>query len=94
MTKQQRKAIEATQKHIQGIVDTTPWAEAARLDWCRTCPGRSGVISESGLESPCYACPLRPLIVALAELQLRQNRDAAAAAAAAAAPNQKGHTTK
>lgn len=86
MTKKERQALEATREYIQRIIDTTPWADAAQqATWCRSCPGRASIITESGLDSPCYACPLRPLLVALAELQLRQNRNARAAAAEAQA---------
>lgn len=88
MTRKQYDALERTQAHIARIIDTTPWSAAAdRINWCRTCPGRSEVITSSGLETPCLGCPLRPLVVALAELQLR-------AAAAAKAADQKEHTAE
>ena len=85
MRKKQRDALAAVQEHIKTIIDQTPWAAAAdRIDWCRTCPARAPVVTENGLESPCFSCPLRPLVVALAELQLRQNASLRAAGAGAA----------
>lgn len=91
MKKQQKNALEQVRQHVQTIVEQTPWASAAdRIDWCRTCPARAPIVTENGLESPCFSCPLRPLVVALAELQMRQNA-ASRAAAALAAPCPKEH---
>lgn len=92
MKKQQKDALKQVRQHIQAIVDATPWASAAeRIDWCRTCPARAPIVTANGLESPCFSCPLRPLLVSLAELQMRQNA-ARRAGGASAAPDLKAHT--
>lgn len=74
--KHQAAAIQATADYVIHILDTEPWA--ARLQaaaYCRQCPARQGgVLDGDDIDHLCSYCPLRPYMMALAELELRSRR--------------------
>lgn len=76
----QRKNKDATAKavasHIASVIDGTNWRSITRkVNPCRNCPARDGPhLIGDDIGSFCSACPLRPLLMALADLDLRQQR--------------------
>lgn len=77
MTNKKRDATtKAVASHIAKVIDGTNWAEITqKINPCRTCPARDGPhLIGDDIGSFCTACPLRPLLMALADLDLRQQR--------------------
>lgn len=69
-------AVQATADYIIEVLDREPWAEKLmQASYCRQCPARQGgVLDGDDIEHLCNYCPLRPYMMALAELNLRQRR--------------------
>lgn len=78
MTKRKNRdaTVRAVASHIAAVIDGTDWAGITRqINPCRTCPARDGPhLIGDDIGSFCTACPLRPLLMALADLDLRQQR--------------------
>lgn len=56
--------------HVRKAIDQTPWVQIIQqINPCSSCPARSGIAARA---SYCDVCPIRPLMLSLAELQLRQ----------------------
>ena len=56
--------------HVRDAIDRTPWgAIIAEVNPCSSCPARTKIAARAAY---CDVCPIRPLMLALAELQLRQ----------------------
>lgn len=73
------KQVEQTAAYIIQQIDSTSWQDVLDAHaYCRDCPARPGV--SLGLDDDaidlCGACPLRPLMYALADLVMRQRREA------------------
>ena len=68
----------ATAQHIVKAVDGTDWrALLEQHRYCATCPARGGPVEVVGeVCNLCAACPLRPLMMALADMALRQGKSA------------------
>ena len=70
------EGIQAAADYIINILDTEPWKE--RLEnaaYCRDCPARQGgILDDNDIDHVCSFCPLRPYMMALAELELRSKR--------------------
>lgn len=71
---QQSEITAATARHIIQAVDGTDWrALLEQHRYCATCPARGGPADVAGeVCNLCAACPLRPLMMALADMALRQ----------------------
>lgn len=78
MTKRKNRdaTVRAVASHIAAVIDSTDWAGITRqINPCRTCPARDGPhLIGDDIGSFCAACPLRPLLMSLADLDLRQQR--------------------
>lgn len=74
--KEKAAAVQATADYILSIIDEQPWQQ--RMDdaaFCRNCPARQGgVLDADSIDHLCAYCPLRPYMMALAEIVLRQRR--------------------
>lgn len=58
--------------HVRAAIDRTPWgAIIAEVNPCSSCPARTKIAARAAY---CDVCPMRPLMLALAELQLRQQK--------------------
>lgn len=75
-SKKRDATARAVASHIAKVIDGTDWAGITRqINPCRTCPARDGPhLIGDDIGSFCAACPLRPLLMALADLDLRQQR--------------------
>lgn len=62
-----------TAQHIISRIEATDWGALRRkLNPCHDCPARGGPQEQGGeILSLCLACPLRPLMLDLADLELR-----------------------
>lgn len=71
--KEQTAAIQATADFIVNVLDSEPWEERMKTAaYCRQCPARQGgVLDGNDIDHLCGYCPLRPYMMALAELTLR-----------------------
>ena len=69
-------AVQATADYIIKVLDSEPWSERlAAAAYCRQCPARQGgVLDGEDIDHLCGYCPLRPYMMALAELDLRSRR--------------------
>nr|CRY97100.1 hypothetical protein [uncultured prokaryote] len=65
-----------TAQHIINKIDHTDWhAIRESVNPCHDCPARGGPQEQSGeILSLCLACPLRPLMLDLADLEMRVSR--------------------
>lgn len=75
--KDQTAAVQATADYIIKVLDSEPWSERlAAAAYCRQCPARQGgVLDGDDIDHLCSYCPLRPYMMALAELDLRSRRN-------------------
>ena len=69
-------AIQQAADYIIKILDTEPWKERLeKAAYCRDCPARQGgILDDNDIDHVCSFCPLRPYMMALAELELRSKR--------------------
>lgn len=79
MTKKKTTRADAIQQaadYIINILDSEPWKERLeKAAYCRNCPARQGgVLDNDDIDHVCSFCPLRPYMMALAELELRSKR--------------------
>lgn len=77
MTSKKRDATaKAVASHIAAAIDRTDWGEIKRqINPCSTCPARDGPhLIGDDIGTFCSACPLRPVLFALADLELRRRR--------------------
>lgn len=76
MSSRKPSPVELTAQYIAQQIDAGPWQELLRAhSYCRSCPARSGPLPGSADDLPdavCPLCPLRPLMLALSDLALRQ----------------------
>lgn len=80
-TKAARADIAArTASYIVAAIDGTDWEQLLNQHrYCAQCPARAGAhLIEDTVQDLCLACPLRPLMLDLAELTLRRGRAASA----------------
>lgn len=68
-----------TASYIAHSIDTTNWAALlSQHRYCAACPARAGAhLIEDEMHNLCLGCPLRPLMLDLAELVLRRDHDTA-----------------
>lgn len=74
--KEREETVRAVAKHIVKAIDTTDWTGIKEnINPCRNCPARDGPhLIGDDIGSFCSACPLRPVLLSLADLELRQQR--------------------
>jgi len=74
--KEKAATIQATSDYIIQILDSEPWAERLKESaYCASCPARQGgILDGDTIDHLCSYCPLRPYMMALADLTLRQRR--------------------
>lgn len=67
---------EQTANYITTQLDATDWQQLLEQHkYCQGCPARSGVqMVGNDIDSLCLYCPLRPLMMNIADLQLRAQR--------------------
>lgn len=67
-----------TASYIAHSIDATDWAALlSQHRYCAACPARAGAhLIEDEIHNLCLGCPLRPLMLDLAELTLRRGRAA------------------
>lgn len=67
-----------TASYIARSIDATDWAALlSQHRYCAACPARAGAhLIEDEMHNLCLGCPLRPLMLDLAELTLRRGRAA------------------
>lgn len=75
--KETAAAIQATADFILSVLDSEPWAERHEAAaYCRRCPARQGgILDGDTIDHLCSYCPLRPYMMALADLTLRSRRN-------------------
>ena len=77
MSKKDREAVvKAVASHIIKAIDENDWKGIKdKINPCRTCPARDGPhLIGDDIGTFCIACPLRPVLIALADLELRRRR--------------------
>lgn len=77
MSRKNREAVtKAVAAHIVDAIDKNDWKEIKeKINPCRTCPARDGPhLIGDDVGTFCSACPLRSVLLALADLELRQQR--------------------
>lgn len=69
-------AIQAAADYITAVIDGEPWeARLSGAAYCRQCPARQGLVLDGDeIEHVCSVCPLRPYMMAVADLVLRKRR--------------------
>lgn len=70
------KITKRTAQHIIDHIEKTDWGQLRRtLNPCHDCPARGGPQTQDGeILSLCLACPLRPLMLDLADLEMRASQ--------------------